>query len=304
MTFGEQVDEKTGVRMTHAAIDAGINFFDTARVYSDGRSEEILGKGLLGRRDKVILASKVRFSENGGLSRRNIARQIEKSLSALKTDYIDIYYLHAPDRNTPIQETMYTMNDLVRDGKIRYIGVSNFASWEITDILWTADRQNLNTPILSQNAYNLLTRTVEKELVPCLKAHGMGLVVYNPVAGGLLTGKHKAGSPAKNTRFSLDGMYVDRYWNDENFEAIQNLGDIASEHGMSLIELALKWCASRPFIDSVLIGASGIEQMERNIAAAEECEIAPELEGKCDRVWTALAGTRFNYHGQFDNYRV
>jgi aryl-alcohol dehydrogenase-like predicted oxidoreductase len=303
MTFGGQTDLNAARAMTDLAIASGINFFDTARVYEDGRSEEILGECLKGRRANVVLASKVRFAENGGLTRSNILRQIEKSLRALQTDYLDIYYLHAPDRHTPIGETLYAINDLICEGKIRYYGVSNFAAWEISDIWHFCDRHNLNAPILSQNAFNLLTRAVEKELVPCLAARKMGLVVYNPIAGGLLSGKHKFGSPTKNTRFDLDDMYAGRYWNEENFKAIDKLTEAANDVGFTNLELALKFCFSRDFIDSVLIGASKIEQLKQNIKI-KTSELPAELEELCAEVWRDLAGTRFNYHGQFDDYVV
>lgn len=304
MTFGDQVDQATGVAMTHKALDLGINFFDTARVYADGRSEEILGKALVGRRQDAIVATKVRFSENGGLSRRNIMRQVEKSLTALQTDYIDVYYLHAPDRHTSIEETASAMDDLVRSGKIRYIGVSNFAAWEIVDLIWKSDKRNYTPPILSQNVYNLITRAVEQELVGCLKANHMGMVVYNPIAGGLLSGKHQFGTPTENTRFGLDPMYVDRYWSQENFTAIQTLSEIAQQWGMNVRELALRFCATRPFIDSMLIGASKIDHMTQNVECLESFAFPKELEEQCDKVWHDLSGTRFNYHGQFDNYVV
>ena len=258
MTFGEQVDEESGIKIVNKALDLGINFFDTARCYVNGRSEEILGKALKGQRQDVIISTKVRFAENGGLSRRNIMRQVEKSLTALDTDYIDIYYLHAPDRHTPIEETAYAMDNLIREGKIRYIGVSNFAAWEIVKLLWVDDKRGYAPPIVTQNVYNLLTRAVENEVVPCIQQNNLSMVNYNPIAGGLLSGKHKFGAPTAGTRFALDPMYEDRYWNEENFNAIARLSEIAEGAGMSVRELALRWCATRPFISSMLLGVSKI----------------------------------------------
>jgi aryl-alcohol dehydrogenase-like predicted oxidoreductase len=149
-----------------------------------------------------------------------------------------------------------------------------------------------------------LTRVVEKELVPCLSAHGMGLVVYNPIAGGLLSGKHKFGDPTKETRFALDDMYADRYWNQENFNAINELSNVAKDFGFSILELALKFCLSREFIDSILVGASKIEQLEQNLKISENPKLPIEAEERCSDVWRKLSGTRFNYHGQFDDYIV
>lgn len=300
MTFGEQVDENLGVRIVNRALELGVNFFDTARLYTDGESERILGKGLKGRRSDAIIATKVRFAENGGLSRRNLIRQCEKSLKALDTDYIDIYYFHYHDVHTPLEESLFAMDDLIRSGKVRYFGVSNHSAWKIADIYWLCEKHHLNKPILSQNGYNLITRTTETELVPCLQAHGMGMVCYNPLAGGLLTGKHKAGAPTADTRFGLDETYVDRYWNAENFRAIESLQEIAAENDMTPAQLALRWCLSRSFLDSVLIGVSKMEHLEQNITACDAPALSPEIEAKCDRVWRSLSGTRFNYHGQFD----
>jgi aryl-alcohol dehydrogenase-like predicted oxidoreductase len=304
MTFGEQVDEALGVRMVRRALDEGVNFFDTARVYCNGESERILGLGLTGARDNAIVATKVRFAENGGLTRRNIMRQVEKSLAALHTDYIDIYYLHAPDRHTPIDETLRAMDDLIRSGKVRYLGVSNFAAWEISDLYWTASLNHLNPPIISQNGYNLLTRITETELVPCLAARRMGMVAFNPLAGGLLSGKYRSGQPQEGTRFALDDMYIGRYWNGENFDAVERLKQVAAEAGMTVAQLALRWCATRPFLDSVILGVSRMEQLEQNLAAFENPELPPAVAKQCDLIWKSLAGTRFNYHGQFENFRV
>ncbi len=302
MTFGAQVDEAAGIEIVRKALDLGINFFDTARCYEYGRSEEILGKALQGVRSEVIVATKVRFAENGGLSRRNIIRQVEKSLTALNTDYIDIYYLHAPDRHTPIEETAYAMDTLVRSGKIRYVGVSNFAAWEIVKLLWVDDKRNYAPPVITQNVYNLLTRAVESELVPCIRANGLSMVNYNPIAGGLLSGKHRFGAPTEGTRFALDPMYEERYWSQENFSAIERLSQIAEAAGMNVRELALRWCATRPFIASMLLGVSKLEHLESNVRAIEDAVITPDVEEACNQVWKSLSGTRFNYQGQFDNY--
>lgn len=216
MTFGGQTPEKDAVDIVRYAIEKGVNFIDTADIYPDangrtgGSSEIAVGKGIAGCRDQIVLATKVRYPtgpgpNDRGLTRRHILQAAEASLRRLNTDYIDIYYIHLPDPETPIEETLAAMDDLIRTGKVRYIGISNYAVWELSDALAAADKRNLTAPIISQNVYNLLSRSIEKELVPCIKKHNIGLAVYNPLCGGLLTGKHcfeQGITP--HTRFSDD----------------------------------------------------------------------------------------------------
>ncbi len=301
MMFGKQTNEADSLRIMSAATDSGINFFDTANVYNEGESERIVGKGLSGKRDKIILATKV-FGRMGtnpndeGLSRRNILSAVDASLRRLNTDYIDIYYLHSPDNDTSLEETMEAMSSLVTSGKIRYIGVSNFAAWQIADILSICDKRNYIAPIITQNVYNPITRGIETELVPFLQAHSMGMAIYNPIAGGLLAGKHKPGKPAENTRFSNNKIYYDRYWSEENFAAVEKLTAIAESHGMTILELAMLWCDSQLSVTSIITGVSRISQLEQNIASIEAKPLDPETLEVCDDVWGSLAGTRFKYN--------
>ena len=308
MTFGGQTDEKESIDIIDFAISEGVNFIDTARLYTDGRSEEIVGKALKKHiRRKIILASKVRYAENGGLTQRNIKRQIDRSLKALQTDFLDIYYMHGPDRHTPFEETMYAMNDLIKAGRIRYIGVSNFAAWEIDNLLWIADKRNLSGPVITENIYNLITRRIEDELLACLNHHKLGLVIYNPLAGGLLTGKHSIEEITSNTRFTEDPMYVDRYWNSDSFNALKELSEAAGDYGMNLLELALSWCISRPYVDSVIIGASKLSQIQQNIQIIHKFENIPfseDLDKLCDSVWRKLTGSSSNYHSHFEDFTV
>lgn len=300
MMFGGQTDEAESLRIMDCAYENGINFFDTANMYNQGESERIVGKGLKGRRGGIILATKVRGQmgkdpNDSGLSRRNILSAVDASLKRLATDYIDIYYMHMPDYETSVEESLEAMSSLVKAGKVRYIGVSNFAAWQIADMLAICDKRNYIPPIITQNVCNLITRGLETELVPFLKAHGMGLAIYNPIAGGLLAGKHKPGRPEENTRFSNNHLYYDRYWNDENFAAVEKLADIAAGQGLTILQLALKWCAGQKSVTSIITGVSRLSQIEQNIASVGGEPLDAGTLDKCDEVWLSLAGTRFGY---------
>ncbi len=301
MMFGGQTNEADSLAIMDYAFEQGVNFWDTANVYNQGESERIVGKALKNRRDDIILATKV-FGQMGdklndkGLSRRNILSSVDASLARLDTDYIDVYYLHAPDYETEIEETLETMTGLVKAGKIRYIGVSNFAAWQIADMLAVCDKRGYITPIITQNVYNAITRGIETELVPFLQAHKLGMAVYNPIAGGLLAGKHRPGKPAENTRFAGNEMYYKRYWSDDNFAAVEKLTEIAAAHNMSVLQLAMRWCASRSGVTSIISGVSKLAQIEQNIATLEGDFLNQEVLAACDAVWSSLAGTRFGYN--------
>jgi len=295
MTFGDQADEEESVRMVRRCLDEGINFFDTADMYNDGASEEILGRALEGRREEVVVATKV-FNPMGpgpndrGLSRKRILRAMEQSLRRLGMDYVDLYQLHQPDYTTPLDETLAAMDQLVREGKTRYVGVSNYAAWQVCQALWLCDRRHWAPPISVQPMYNLLSRGIEQELLPFCREFGLGVMVYNPLAGGLLTGKHARGKPpAKNTRFDLKAMYRERYWHDRLFDAAEALGRAAQEVGRSLVALSLQWLLAQPDVTCVILGASTMAQLEENLAACRD----PLPEGAaeaCDRVWQDLRG--------------
>ena len=301
MTFGSQTPETESLAILDAAIEMGINFIDSANVYNSGESERITGKGIRGRRDKIVLATKVRGrmgedSNCEGLSRRNILASLDASLKRLDTDYVDLYYLHAPDDLTALDETLETMSGLVQQGRIRYIGISNYAAWQIADILAICDKRGYVAPVMTQNVYNVLTRGIEADLVPCLQAHPLGLAIYNPLAGGLLSGKHKPGQPEKNTRFALNATYADRYWSEENFAAVAALEDLAGQEGLTLLALALKWCDAQPAVTSIILGVSRLAQLEQNVAALEGEPLSGQALARCDELWASLAGTRFRYN--------
>ena len=301
MMFGEQTDEAESLAIMDYAFEQGVNFFDTANVYVQGESERIVGKALKGKREKIILATKV-FGQMGddpndaGLSRRNILSAVDKSLKRLDTDYIDIYYLHAPDYGTAIQETLDAMTCLVRSGKVRYVGVSNYAAWQIADILAACDRCGFVPPVITQNVYNPITRGIEAELVPFLKEHPMAMAIYNPIAGGLLAGKHRPGTPEANTRFANNPVCFARYWSEENFDAVGALEGIAAEADKSILQLALKWCAAQSHVTSIITGVSKLAQIKMNLAALDGEPLSQETLEKCNMVWKALAGTRFAYN--------
>jgi aryl-alcohol dehydrogenase-like predicted oxidoreductase len=305
MQFGGQTSEADSLSIMDFAFERGINVFDTADMYVGGESERIVGKGLKGRRDTTILATKVgnRMGEDhnsSGLGRRYIMAAVEASLRRLDTDYIDIYYMHMPDYDTPPEETLETMNTLVKAGKVRYIGVSNYASWQMADMLGICERRGYVPPVVCQNVYNLLTRGVEAELVPFLQAHTMGMFVYNPIAAGLLSGKHNPGVPAQDTRFSANhkqsAAYYNRYWTDENFAAVEKLKKIAGEYKISILQLAMKWCAGQKSVAGIITGVSRLSQLEQNIAAMEGEPLDNKILERCDEIWRSLAGNRFAYN--------
>jgi len=301
MTFGSQVDESEAATMIDYCLDQGINFIDTANSYNGGRSEEIIGRCLKTRRDRVILATKV-FNKMGdnpdqsGLSRAAIIRGIEDSLRRLQTDHLDVYYLHAPDYTVPLEESLDAMDQLVRDGKIRHIGVSNYASWQLTRLLWIADRSGLATIKIAQPMYNLIARGIEQEFLPSCKEFGVSTVVYNPLAGGILTGKHSHEKPIHGTRFDLNKQYVDRYWHRSNFEAVQELQTIADKAGRSIISLAFNWLLHHSQTDSIILGASGMNHLETNLKDVQAGPLPESAVEGCDRAWSKLRGDTPRYN--------
>jgi aryl-alcohol dehydrogenase-like predicted oxidoreductase len=302
MPFGSQADEAASRRMVDRCLDAGINFFDTANMYNQGKSETILGKALAGRRARVILATKVRNKmgeapDDAGLSRAAIHKAIDASLKRLGTDYVDLYYLHWPDYSVPIAETLGALDELVRAGKVRYPAVSNYAAWQICEMLWVAEKNGFAAPHISQPMYNLLARAIEEEYVPFSKQFGVAVIPYNPLAGGLLTGKHsKAQGPASGTRFDNNQLYLNRYWHDDYFAAVEELRAIAGEAGKSLIELSLQWLLSQEAVNSIILGASRLEQLEENLKAGKGSPLDPATLERCDAVWKRLRGITPKYN--------
>lgn len=301
MTFGDQTDPKESERILDYALDQGINLIDTANVYTGGRSETIIGNWQKGKRDRFLLATKVFFPTSNhpndkGLSRHHILHAVDESLKRLQTDYIDIYYMHAPDYQTSLEESLDAMDSLVQSGKIRYIGISNHAAWQMADIDAICKEHHMIPPVITQNVYNLLTRGIEAEFTDYLAAHPKAMTVYNPIAGGLLTGKHAFSTITKNTRFDDNPGYQDRYWNKDNFDAIQKLTQLAAHYDMSLLEFSMKWCLSNPHVTTVLSGVSKLSQLEQNIASIEGSPFPKEAHTACDELWDELTGHRFKYN--------
>ena len=295
MTLGKPLDQAGSTQLVERCMEAGINFFDTANMYQTGVAETMLGEAIKGRRDQLVIASKVRFKmgdepDQQGLTRNAILRAIDESLRRLQTDYLDIYYLHAPDHATPIEGSLETMNSLVRQGKVRYIACSNYASWEVVEMLWLANEHGWAAPYISQPMYNLLARGIEQEYLAMGKRFGVSSIVYNPLAGGLLTGKHRKETITPGTRFDNNKLYQDRYWHERYFEAVEELRQIARHAGRSLVSLALNWLLHHTPSDVVILGASSLTQLNENLAASEEGPLDEQTLGACDQVWQNLRG--------------
>lgn len=282
--FGRRMDQDQTTAVVNTCLDLGINFFDTADVYGgEGRSEEYLGAALGGRRQDVVVATKFGMKmgegpmESGG-SRRWIQRAVEDSLRRLKTDYIDLYQMHTPDPSTPIDETLRALDDLVRAGKVRYIGHSNFAGWQAAEAALVAEHRSFTPFISAQNEYNLLNRHVERELVPACNKFGVSVLPYFPLASGFLTGKYRPGEPPPDgTRLALMGPMAERVLTERNFEALGKLEAFAGERGHNILELAIGWLASQPHVGSVIAGATKPEQVEANVKAGQWRLAADEL---------------------------
>lgn len=288
--FGGGVDEAESIRLIHYALDQGINFVDTANTYTGGQSEEIVGKALKDRRNSVVLATKVRGRigegpNQAGLSRYHIMQQIDGSLRRLQTDHIDLYQVHSFDPDTPLEETLQALNDLVQQGKVRYIGCSNFAAWQLLHSLWISDVDRLASFVSVQPLYNLLDRGIERELLPACKKFGIGVVAYSPLAGGVLSGKYRLGAPPPGGSRSLDfpnarptnpGFFPQI--NERNVTIAEQVERIAKESGHTATQLALAWVLANPMITSAILGARNVEQFQQNEPAFDWHLSSQEME--------------------------
>jgi aryl-alcohol dehydrogenase-like predicted oxidoreductase len=273
--FGWRLDLEGTRKVIHAALDAGITLFDTADAYGNrGGSETLMGEVLGARRKDIVLATKFALPMDDaetlkGASRRYIMRAVEASLKRLKTDWIDLYQQHRADPLTPIEETLRALEDLIRQGKVRYVGCSNFAGWQVVEAHWTAKSANCSGFVSCQDEYSLLSRGHEKELIPAAKACGMGLLPYFPLAAGMLTGKYKRGTPVPTgTRIADNQRYQDRYFNDATWDVVDKLGAFCAARGRSMVELAFSWLAAKAPVASVIAGATSPEQVAANVKAA------------------------------------
>ena len=305
MTFGKQCDEAASFAIMDTASELGVDFFDTADGYpmggtlaTLGDTETIVGKWLKGRRHQIVLATKCWVPmgagpNDGGLSRKHIFDAVEGSLRRLQTDYIDLYQAHAPDPETPLEETLRAFDDLVHQGKVRYIGCSNFKAWLLATALAISDKHELARMDCVQPRYNLLFREIEHELLPLCHHNGIGVIAYNPLAGGFLTGKYQAGAqPSRDTRFGfLSGqtrsIYHKRYWQDAQFEAVSQLQKYFADRNQALTQVAIAWVLAQADVTSAIVGATSAAQLRESLPATELKLDAEELEA-CNEVWFQL----------------
>ncbi len=305
MTFGMQCDEATSFAILDRAMETGIDFLDTADVYplaggldKVGTTEEIIGRWMASRgaREQILLATKCRGPmaakpNSGGLSRYHIQRAVEASLRRLGTDVIDLYQTHFFDLHTPIDETLRALDDLVRQGKVRYVGCSNYPAWRLAEALGVAERHDLARYETVQPRYNLLYREIETELLPLAQSAKVGVLVYNPIAGGMLSGKYRPDqNPEEGTRFTLGGagvVYQKRYWDQIQLEAVAELTERAEERGYSLASVAVAWVLAQAGVTSAIVGASRPEQLEATVAGAD-LQLDEDLQRACDEVWWQL----------------
>jgi aryl-alcohol dehydrogenase-like predicted oxidoreductase len=302
MTFGAQVDAPAAAAMLARCLERGVTHVDTANAYTRGASEEIVGQIIRGHRDELTLATKVGLpspedGDDAPLSATAIRRCVEGSLRRLGTDHIDLYYLHQPDRSTPLDETLGAMGELVTEGKVRELGVSNYAAWQIGDLLARADATARPRVATSQVVHNLIARRIEDEYLEFAEAHDTRTIAYNPLAGGLLSGKHNPERAAG--RFAdpaLGERYRERYWNDATFEAVGALCRLADGAGITLVQFAYRWLIWQQGIDGVLIGASTLAQLDDNLEAVAGDPLGADLLDRCDAIWAALGGLVSRYN--------
>ena len=308
MTFGRQCEEAQSFAIMDTAFENGVDFFDCADVYpagggveTAGRTEEIVGKWLKGRREDIVLATKCWGAmgdrpNDRGLSRKHIYAAVEASLRRLQTDYIDLYQVHAPDPKTPIEETLQALDDLVHQGKVRYLGCSNFQAWRLALALWQSDKLGLARFECVQPRYNMLFREIEHELFPLCREQDIGMIPYNPLAGGFLTGKHQADAePAAETRFALGGrageIYRQRYWQEAQFAAVEHLKAFFAARNKPLAQVAIAWVLAQPEVTAPIVGATSAEQLKQSLPAVDMTLDEEETE-LCNDLWFSLPRLR------------
>ncbi len=298
MTFGLQCDRETSFAIMDTAWDAGIDFFDTADVYpvppsveTAGHTEEIVGEWIAARgvRQRMVLATKCRARvgpgpNDQGLSRRHIIDAVQASLRRLRTDWIDLYQVHSWDPSTPLEETMDALDYLVRSGTVRYIGCSNYAAWQVARSLWISDLRRLARFESVQPRYNLLYRAVETELLPLCEDQELGVIPYNPLAGGLLTGKHTRLTPTEGSRFAIHGLYRERYWHEAELDAVDRFRDFCQARDLGMAATALGWLLHQPRVTAPIIGATRPDHVSSAVQALDVTLGGPDLD-ELDRLW-------------------
>jgi aryl-alcohol dehydrogenase-like predicted oxidoreductase len=303
MTFGHQCDEKASFAIMNKAAEKGVTFLDSADVYpvppsveTAGRTEEFVGRWLQGQRDRFVLATKCRMRvghgpHDEGLSRRHIMKAAEDSLRRLQTDYVDLYQPHSPDPDTPLEETLRALDDLVRQGKVRYLGCSNYPAWQVALALGISAQHDWARFDCVQPRYNLLYREIEAELLPLCRDQGLGVIAYNPLAGGFLSGRYQSlEAPPPGTRFSLGktgDLYRERYWQAAQLAAVQELQKVLKPRNRSLVQVAVAWVLAQPGITSAIVGASKAEQLEESLAAVN-VTLEPAEREACNLAWFSL----------------
>lgn len=276
MMFGGPTSEADSIRIIHRAIDDGINFIDTANIYNAGESEVVVGKAIADRRHQVVLATKGRQAmgtgpNTSGATRLHLMRELDNSLRRLGTDFVDVYYVHTPDYETPIEETLRALDDMVRSGKVHYIACSNFRAWRLCEALWTSQRLNLHAFCCVQPLYNIVNRDIEVELLPLCQEYGVGVVSYSPLARGILTGKYKPGEAApEGTRAARkDPRMLQAEWREDSLHVAAEVAKHCHGRGISPSQFALAWCLANPILTSIILGPRTIEQYQDNLGCLE-----------------------------------
>jgi len=299
MNFGKRTSPEESERIVRRALDAGIVVFDTANSYNGGESERILGRALARDRDRVVLATKVGIGADlrhrEGLSPEVMRRAIEGSLERLGTDHVDVYYLHVPDRSTPIERTLDAMKELVLSGRVRAWGASNYASWEMLEMFTLADAGGLDRPVVAQMIYSILHRQLEVDYFTFGRRYPIHTTIYNPLAGGLLAGTHRyEAPPAKGSRFDHNAMYTRRYWTRAMFDRVEQLRPLAKREGCTMVELAYAWVAARADVDSILVGPATVDQLDQALHAIRGT-VSPETLARVCELGQEWIGTDTNY---------
>jgi len=298
LTLGDPLDEAASHRLLDHVVDTGINLIDTANTYNGGLSETVIGNWLANRggRDRVVLASKIRYAvgddaETAGLSPRVLVRELEASLRRLRTDHLDLLFLHQPDDDTPLEVTLRCLDDQVRAGRLRAFGLSNFAAWQATEAVQLCRASGWARPLALEPIYNLIARDIETEVLPMAAHFDFGISSFNPLAGGLLAGRHHDGdAPEAQSTLERNRVYRRRYWHPRQREAAARLADIARDAGRTPVELALRFILDNPGIHVALLGATRVEQIDDCVRALDAPPLGDEERVACDRVWKDLSG--------------
>jgi len=302
MTFGDQVEQADAETLLQAFTEAGHDELDSAHTYCDGRTEEMLGRMLPPpARAKLYLASKVNPWHDDGLQPVEVKRQMAEILHRLGSDSVDLLYLHSPDLDTPVEQTLEACFELFQQGSLRHFGLSNFASWQVAEVVEICRRNGWMEPTVYQGMYNALTRDVERELFPCLHNYGIRFYAYNPLAGGLLTGKHLSLDDLPDSgRFSVERGYVDRYWKKEYFDVLRELQNACAESGLKPVAVAMSWLINHSRMDAargdgIILGASSLDHLRQNMAACEQAPLDASILDILDRGWEIIKPDCFRY---------